>query len=83
MFNIKVPERMKVEEPKNLSAMQAFAWDYFFNNGWYIFKLDDSAEGYLILDESLNLENAFFMNTMDGVKDWLTDSGVNLLFSED
>lgn len=83
MLNIKVPERMIVEEPKNLSNIQAFAWDYFFNNGWYILSLDDAPEGYLILDESLNLENAFFMNTMDGVKDWLTDSGVNLLFSED
>lgn len=83
MLNIKAPERMVVEEPENLSNIQAFAWDYFFNNGWTILKLDDAPEGYLILDESMNLENAFFMNTMDGVKDWLAEHGMDLLFEED
>lgn len=83
MLNISAPKKMIVEEPKNLSNIQAFAWDYFFNNGWYIFKLDDAAEGYLIIDESLRLDCAFFLNTMDSVKDWLTESGVKLLFDED
>ena len=79
MFNIKVPEKMRVKKPEKLSWLVSVGWDYFFENGWNIFNLEDAPEGYLILDESANLENAFFLCEMDSVKDWLRHSASGLI----
>ena len=83
MFNVKVPEQMVLEEPKNLSALQAFAWDEFFNNGWYIFKIANANNKYMAFDESINWELAYFFNSEEELKAWLQKCGEDLLFDCD
>lgn len=79
MFTINVPERMIAEKPNNLSYLENLAWDYFFRDkGWYIFLMDD-AEGFLIVDDTANLEHAFFQCEMTSVRFWLWESASMLI----
>ena len=80
MFTISVPERMIAEKPNNLGYLENLTWDYFFRDkGWYIFCMEDTGEGYLILDDTANLEHAFFQCEMASVRFWLFEEAVQLI----
>ena len=65
-----------------LSANIMDAWDYLFTNGENHVFLVDTDGGFLVLDETLRLENALLFQCADIFLDWLRDINIELQLKE-